>query len=550
LTAPMIKKMGVSVNGSFNADTFSVVNKSKLMDYEKALQPRLNSIGLNAQNNSTKNESHLTISDRNGVKADLVVTGDWGGYAAHPAAANADLDDTYYWVVNPFTFLEKSLQLKKMPMPDVTTENGKRIWTAHIDGDALPSWAEMPGRKLGVEHIVDSIIKRYNMPHTISIVEGEINNVRAYADRQPRMYSVVRKMFALPNVEIATHTYSHPYDWQQISSHKGSGRYNLAVGDYQYDPEREIGGSARFINKTLAPAGKKTEVMLWSGNALPDAAALEAATRNGLVNLNGGFTTISKTANSVSRISPMARVIDGYVQAYAPIMNENVYTNDWRGPFDGFRRVVETFEMTDKPRRFKPLSIYYHFYAGTKKASLRSLEEIYDWSIAQDVFPVHASYYAKKVPDFRQAGVSRYLDGSWKLSGLGNVRSLRLLESKAEPVLSTADGVAGFKALHDGMYIHTDGSDSVVFKTQTTKSNAIRLISANGKLQHWKPSGSGIQFRIAGEVPVKMELNSGTRACAIQANGRTIRSTSGKNGSRVFTFTTRDTGNAILNCQA
>ena len=39
------------------------------------------------------------------------------------------------------------------------------------------------------------------------------------------------------------------------------------------------------------------------------------------------------------------------LQVYAPITNENIYTNLWQGPYYGFERVLETFEMTDKPRR-------------------------------------------------------------------------------------------------------------------------------------------------------------------------------------------------------
>jgi len=555
LNTQLSAKLGLSLNGSIHADSLKVTQKTKLMDYEKPIPARIEAIGANVKSISDENQVHLSLTDKQGVQADLVVTGPWGGMAVHPAAANVDFEDTYYWVTNPFPFLEKALRLQTVPMPDVTTENGKRIWTAHIDGDALPSWSEVPGRRLGAELIHDEILQPYNLPHTISIVEGEMTGIRAYTMQRPRMFSVAKQIFAMPSVEIATHTYSHPYAWDKIAGFPSSGRYNLAVGNYAFDAEREIMGSANFIDTKLAPPGKRTEVMLWSGNALPNEGTLATAYKSGLVNLNGGYTTINEAAPTVSRISPMARVVGQYVQPYAPIMNENVYTNDWRGPYDGFRRVIETFKMTDKPRRFKPLSIYYHFYAGTKRASLQSLHEIYEWSTKQDIFPVHASYYAKKVADFRNSTLSRYIDGSWKITGLGNVRSVRMLDTGIWPVSGGSRGIAGAKQLHDGVYIHTDGSDEIIFKTEAAGStsntgSALQLISANGVLESWENSGSGVRFRIVGQVPVKLELNRAASLCQVQVAGRTIRPQQSSDNTTIFTFTTKDTGNAILNCQA
>lgn len=546
----MTTKLGIATNGAIHADSLKPTHKTALVDYEKPIPSRVGSLGLNARSTSDANEVHLSVTDKKGVQADLVVTGDWGGYAAHPAASNADLDDTYYWVTDPFAFLEKTLRLQMLPMPDVTTENGKRLWLAHIDGDALPSWSELPGRQLGAEVIQNTILNRYKLPHSISIVEGEMVGVDAYADRRERMFQAARNIFAMPSVEIATHTFSHPYAWDKVGAHQGSGKYNLDVGDYQYSPEREIGGSARFINENLAPNGKRTELMLWSGNALPDEAALAASYNSGLVNMNGGFTTISKAYPAISRISPMARTVGPYVQAYAPIMNENVYTNDWRGPFDGFRRVIETFKMTDKPRRFKPLSIYYHFYAGTKQAAVLSLEQIYHWSVKQDIMPVYGTYYARKVPDYRQVGVSRYLDGSWKLSRLGNIKSIRILDKDVWPEISASRGLAGAKQLHDGVYVHTDGSDKVVFKTTGQQPTALHLMSANGRVNTWRQVNGGIEMRIVGEVPVKLELNRAAAGCSIRTKGQLVRGSRTEQGSILFTFSTRDTGNAILNCQA
>lgn len=460
--SPLAERMGLRIDAPIDHESARVRKQDASIGFEKPLKPRQGPLARQAVSVSPRNRVHLSLQDDEGAVADLVVSGPWGGIAAQPGAVEFDLEDFAYWVVDPYAFLQRALGLPAVPMPDVTSEQGKRLWLAHIDGDALPSWAEMPGRRLGAEVIRTRILDRYPLPHTISIVEAEMTQFDEHADRRGRMFRTMKDMFALPNVEIATHTFSHPFRWKALAAHGKSGRFNLPVGDYRYDPEREIVGSAAFIDSKLAPPGKRTRVLLWSGDALPGENALAVADAAGLANMNGGFTTISRAEPALSLVTPMARTVGKYVQVYAPIMNENVYTNDWRGPFDGFRRVIETFEMTDRPRRLKPINIYYHFYAGTKAAGIRSLEEVYAWSTEQAIQPTTVSAYAARVNAFRQAGLARRLDGRWQLSSLGAIRSLRVVGEGHRLERGSSAEVQRAHALHDGLYLDTDGSDRVI----------------------------------------------------------------------------------------
>ena len=117
-------------------------------------------------------------------------------------------------------------------------------------------------------------------------------------------------------------------------------------------PEMNM-GQYRLEVERLAPAGKRVEVFLWTGDALPDAGTIGLTREAGVVNVNGGDTQIRKAHPTLTAVYPQARPTADGMQVYAPIMNENVYTNDWTGPFDGFRHVIETFEMTERPRRLK-----------------------------------------------------------------------------------------------------------------------------------------------------------------------------------------------------
>ncbi|MFK7861632.1 MAG: bifunctional glycoside hydrolase 114/ polysaccharide deacetylase family protein [Granulosicoccus sp.] len=547
----LAKLMGVSVGAMLDARSAKLAFSDDMIKPERRLSARVDNVGVALKNQQSDSQVHMRYRDDRDTVADVVVTGKFGGYALNPGVFQDELDYGAYWVVDPFRFLETALQLPRVPQPDVTTENGRRLWLAHIDGDALPSWAEMPGRRLGADVIYDQLLSQYKLPHTVSVVEGEMTEDDRVSDRRDRMFDIARRTFELDHVELASHTYSHPFFWAELGKYRKSGRFNLPIDGYRFNAEREVAGSIDFINRNLAPKGKKVKVMLWSGDAFPREEDLAVVDRLGLVNMNGGFTAITNDQPTMTRVTAMARPVGAQLQVYAPIMNENVYTDNWRGPFDGFRKVIDTFQLTDQPRRLKPVNIYYHFYSGTKVSAMRALSEVYAWSIAQDIFPVYVSDYASKVPDFRQAGVARYLDGRWKMTRLGNVRSLRVLGEGVYPRLPGSQGVTGARKLHDGVYFHTDGSDKLMFKTSTIMGDFPHLVSSNGQVRNWTVSSESLAFRIAGEVPVSIELGGSLAStCALNTDAGVLRGEPQPTGTLRFTFTEKDTGNVTLNCPA
>ena len=134
--------------------------------------------------------------------------------------------------------------------------------------------------------------------------------------------------------------------------------------------------------------------MLWSGNALPPEEAIARADALGLENLNGDNAEEPGRCRRWPAVPSFVRPVGRRLQFYAPAQNENVYTNLWRGPYYGFRRVIDYFQFTDLPRRLKPIGIYYHFYSGTKAASVNALHDVYAWALAQETFPLWVSEYA------------------------------------------------------------------------------------------------------------------------------------------------------------
>ncbi len=521
--------------------------KTSLMEYERKLPPRISALAAPLKSLAQDHEVQLSLSDATGNEIDAVAFTSWGGYGVTPGLMDVDLDGSLHWMINPFEYFKGALKLADIPQPDVTTQTGRRITLAHIDGDALPSWAEMPGKRLGAEVIYDDVLEPYALPHTISVVEGEMTNP-LYTDRRERMFGVMKKIFREDYVELSTHTYSHPFKWQLIKTGMQSGRFNMNLPSYQFSFEREIDGSVDFINRELAPPGKKVDVVLWSGDALPPEAALERVEKLGLYNINGGKTSITHSKKGLGRVYAMMRPAGKYEQIYAPIINENVYTNDWFGPFDGFRKVIETLELTESPKRLKPINIYYHFYSGTKISSMRALKEVYEWTVNQDIAPMYLSSYAKRVGEFRTAQVSRSLDGWWTVSGLDEIQSIRWLGAKSNVDVASSVGVAGQRRLHDGLYLHPVSDTPARFRSSENVRPVPELVSSNGQISSWVRNGRSLSFRIQAGVPAEVVLKN-TQGCRLSGASGSASSIQTEAGQQ-FTFTQKDTGNVSLECPA
>ncbi len=500
---------------------------------------------------------HLSLTDASGTRVDPVFTASWGGMALDPYVLDTGYADRRRWMVDPFMFLRQALQLPAMPAPDLTTENGRRLLMAHIDGDGFPSRAEMPGTPFAAQVILDEVLKVYPVPTTVSIIEGEVGPKGLYPALAPQLEAIAKEIFRLPLVEIASHSYSHPFQWRKLQSDtQGDGGYHLDIPGYIFDLRREIEGSVEYINTRLAPPGKPVRVFLWSGDALPGKDALAMTRALGLANLNGGNTLMTLEHPSLTQAYPAARPVGEFLQVYAPVINENVYTDLWRNSFYGYKKVIETFRLTDAPRRLKPISIYYHFYSGSKPASLKALHEVYRWALGQETLPVWVSGYSAKVEDFERLTLARRLDGGWQIRGLGALRTLRLDAELGWPDLERSQGVAGVRDLPQGRYV-SFGSDSVaLLHLKPQRPETPYLEQANATVLRWQPEGqsqgqyqrASVRLRLQGHVPVHMAIAGAHIGCRVAWHGGELQG-SLRSGALHFDFPVTDTGEAQFVCR-
>ncbi len=212
-----------------------------------------------------KGDVWLRVRSKTSGDEDVIAITAWGGFAAN-RYFKVDLpqDKGGRWVVNPIAFFRAAFKLAAdVPVPDVSTETGRRLLFIHVDGDGFPSRAEIAGTPLASEVMDKEFLRRYRWPSTISIIEGEVSPRGLYPALSPLMEKISRQIFALPHVEMASHTYSHPFYWADAElGVQIPGRVmSLQMPGYKYDAVREIIGARDYIN-TLAPPGKKTRMVL------------------------------------------------------------------------------------------------------------------------------------------------------------------------------------------------------------------------------------------------------------------------------------------------
>ncbi|HEY8606588.1 MAG TPA: bifunctional glycoside hydrolase 114/ polysaccharide deacetylase family protein [Noviherbaspirillum sp.] len=490
--------------------------------------------------------SLLRLADERGSVYDAAALTSWGGYVLAPfAVVPVPLQDHARWVVNPLAFLRRALALPDLPVPDVTTEGGRRMLMVHVDGDGFASRAERPGMAFASEVMLNEFLAPYQVPTTVSVIEGEVAPHGLFRSIAPRLEDVARRMFALPWVEGASHSFSHPFNWAgavraSTQADGGEASYHLELPGYDFSLEREVKGSFDYINTRLMPAHKRAEVFLWTGNCVPPPAALEETYRHGLLNMNGGDTLITESNKTLTAIAGQGIRKGGYYQVFAPNQNENVYTNNWQGPFYGFERVIETFRLTGEPIRFKPINIYYHTYAASKPASIAALHKVYRWALAQRTTPVYGSQYIRKVLDFESTTVARDLaSGDLLVRTGGDLRTLRMPAGARPPSLLRSSGVAGIAPGPAGDYL-TLGAAQVRLAAAEGVEAPVHVQDANGGVsdvaRRRAGGGSELSFTLTANVAPAFAL-ANAAGCRVSVNGKALAGTKdGAAGSAVYRY--------------
>jgi hypothetical protein len=513
-----LQAFGLSVKNSISASSVEIVSQDAVVGFEHSAQVYPDSLDIITTGKDSTPILQLKVA---GQTTDVAAYMPWGGYVLSPFAIyESPTQQGTSWIINPFDFFRRALNLPDMPAPDVTTSTGRRLLMAHMDGDGFASNAEFPGSPLASRVMLEKIFKKYSIPTAVSVIEAEIAPWGVYPQKSAEMEQIARETFRLPNVEIASHSYSHPFNWQKLSAEGDGEGLNLAIAGYEFDLNRETSGSVNYINQRLAPAGKSCQIFLWTGGCNPGADTIAKTDSLGLLNMNGGGTIITNSQPSLTFVAPLGVGREGHFQVYAPNQNENIYTNLWTGPFYGFRRVIETYKLTDAPRRLKPVDIYFHTYAASKPASLKALTEVYDWALKQDNHPVYPSEYIRRVMDFNHSVIARE-DKAWLYYGNGSIDTLRINNKWGYPNIN--DSVAGYTDFNEDRYLHLLKSGVSRIPLAATRKDVTYLVDANAELLDWRQQAGLTRMTFEAHVKLDLTLNHADHCRLYDDQGRVMR---------------------------
>lgn len=448
------------------------------------------------------------------------------------------------WHLNPFRFFATVFQTDALPKPDTTTVSGRRMFHSHIDGDGWLNQSQVPGylrrRSTAAEVILHEIIDGYpDLPVTVAPVVAELDPDWHGSETALR---IAREIFARPNVEPASHTYSHPFQWaffrnydparerpfRAIYNAKGQARYQgsdpdeqsremeaaraaglrtgyripRAYGDHPFDIDREIGGALRFL-QALAPPDKPVRLVQWSGDTSPFPLALQRVREAGALNINGGDSRFDPEYPSYSSLAPVGLQVGGDIQIYASNSNENTYTDLWTNRFFGFRLLQATWANTGSPLRVKPLNLYYHIYSGEKLAALNAVKENLDWVRKQSVTPVSTYTFADIANGFFSARLERLGPFHWRIENHRSLATIRFDGPLAAlaPDLQASRGVIGWRQDQGSLYVALDTAvpRPEIALTDTAPVGPLpRLIDAGWRLWDFNCAAGACTMQVQG----------------------------------------------------
>jgi hypothetical protein len=368
------------------------------------------------------------------------------------------------------------------------------------------------------------------------VIEATTRGLEAGDDPNKRTYyeNVAKDIFALPNVQLASHTYSHPFRWMKEDEDRLrllKAPLNLSLrpdaDQGALTADREVKGSVDYVNKLL-PKGKRVELLLWSGNCRPGPDSLASVRASGVEAMNGGNTIISKRWHGNASIAPRTTMMGDELQIYAPAQNEMFYTDDWRSSsLGGFANVIETFKLTGSPRRLKPVDIYYHFYSGERGDAFSALLKVYNWAVNEPLHSITALDYVRSVKDAREAKISKTNERTWSINCQGSLQELRIPKDLGYPVVGNNSNILGWNDEGPWRYIHTNGGKLITLQLKDKPDAQASIAASTEPLTVIKQSPNEISLSVKARRNGKLTLNltGGEKAWKI-----VVRSKSAKEG--------------------
>ena len=496
-------ELGLAFSGR-NIDTTygsKIIFKDAMVGFEHDLDPSLPPYSIvKAVSADVEVLLAIRVPPRNGRDQSLnVAICPRGGYAAfgYEFFHESKTLGLGQWIINPFEFFTRSFGKDVWPVPDVTTVSGRRLYFSHVDGDggnnSTTLEQTLKQNTLAAEVMLSELIAPYpDLPVTIGLIAGDVD-LRLGGSQEAQ--DVAKRIFGLPQVEIGSHTYTHPFVWNFFDRYDRQREVNLITdapptgasptgivfswrkalglgtsGDYvagsadlpraymidPFDLDHEIAGSIHVAN-SLAPKGKRTMVLQWSGDTSPFERAVKKTREIGVRNINGGDSRFDASYPSIAYVPPIGRNVGAERQIYAVNSNENTYTQGWTKNFAGQLQLTQTLRNTDTPRRLKGFNIYYHVYSAERRSSLNAVETLLNHAQNAQLTPVTTSHYAAMADGFYTTKISEITPNTWSILDRGELETVRFDNADRQTLdLTRSRGVLGQNRYAGSLYVALD----------------------------------------------------------------------------------------------
>lgn len=467
-----------------------------------------------------ENQVHFSVEDKYSSRVDLVVTGPSGGVALENSAFYfppgdaervalvrkalnkevqpeiAEAPTLGAWIVDPYQFFSKALDLKDMPVPDYTTLNGSRIYYTHIDGDALRSISLIDKAHFAAKFVLEEHFKPYrDLPFSASVISIQMET--AGNEYYSPLLELSREIFALPNVEIASHATTHPFNWVLGDPYIVNPKEYPWKIDYRpQDYVSEVWGTKLFINENLAPEGKACNVLFWSGECNPDERALKVIKASGLKNINGGDPIYDDEHPSIAGLCPLSTPYASFRQFHTSAQNDYLYSLFLTGDWGGQKKVINHFEKTETPRRILPMNLYYHFYAGIKHASLDGCKVALDYFRKGKFAGLYASEYVSIAEDYFETRLWREDEAVFIENG-GQLKTIRF-NKDIYPDVTRSKGVVGYFPYQGQTYVHLAGKQPWKIVFGDTPVTIPYLVQSTYKIDDYERNNDVFMLFVSG----------------------------------------------------
>lgn len=420
----------------------------------------------------------------------------------HQSKAQAEEVGGDPWRLDPFKFFGRALQVDGLPRPDFTTLNGSRIYYSHIDGDAFGGISLIDRSSINGEMMLKRVLRPLPLPITISYVTRDVES--RLDEKYSRELEVAREIFRLPNVEAASHTFSHPFDWQKGDlALAGDGSYELYRKDI--DLRKQISHSLEFVDK-LCPPGKRCRILLWSGRCNPKEEAIKLVREKGLLNMNGAESTLDSKFPYIAGLLPLYGQVGDETQYHVSAAGDFYYTSSWTGAYDGMKELPDYFNRTESPRRLRCLNVYFHFYLAERQPGIDGLKVAFEDVLKRSPAPMFASEYIELLRDTLETKMGVDQQGRYFMRNRGEDATMRFDQTNAYPDMDKSQGVIGFNRANGDLYVHLDGTGEARVALTDQAPAGPYLVRYTQRISNWSISKDAVSFTSYGQGPAYLEL--------------------------------------------